>query len=98
MGDDENIHSYMDKVNDLVLSIRSVGGKIEEDEIVAKVLRSLPPTYKHKVAAIDEIRSVTTVTRDVLVGKLAAFKLSKFGESCGKSKTTFKASLSMSSK
>ncbi|GLJ49492.1 hypothetical protein SUGI_1048620 [Cryptomeria japonica] len=46
MGDDENIHSYMAKVNELVLGIRCVGGKIEEDEIVAKVLRSFPP-YKN---------------------------------------------------
>ncbi|GLJ49345.1 hypothetical protein SUGI_1043470 [Cryptomeria japonica] len=84
-------------MNELVLGIRSVGGKIEEDEIVAKVLRSLSP-YKHKVATIDEIWSVTTVTRDVFIGKLAAFELSEFGKSHGKSETTFKASTSVSSK
>lgn len=55
MGDDENIHSYMAKVNELVLGIRCAGGKIEEDNIVAKVLGSFPIAYKHKVAAINEI-------------------------------------------
>lgn len=98
MGDDENIHPYVPKVNELVLSIRNASGKIEEDEIIAKVLRSLPPSYKHQVISIDEIPSVTTVTRDMLVGKLVAFELSEFGESRGKSETTFKVSISISSK
>lgn len=96
MGDDENIHSFMAKVNDLVLGIRCAGGTIEEDEIVAKVLRSFLPSYKHKVVAIDEIYSVTIVTRDMLVGKLVAFELSEFGKSHEKSETTFKASASIS--
>ncbi|GLJ42405.1 hypothetical protein SUGI_0878460 [Cryptomeria japonica] len=98
MGDDENIHSFMAKVNELVLGIRCAGGTNEEDEIVAKVLRSLSPSYKHKVIAIDEIQSVTIVTRDVLVEKLTAFELSKFGESNRKSEITFRESTSISSK
>lgn len=55
MGDDENFNYFMAKVNDLVLGIGCVCGSIEEDEIVAKVLRSLPFAYKHKVSTIDEI-------------------------------------------
>lgn len=94
MGEDENISSFMDKVNDLVLNIRCASGIIEEDEIVAKVMRYLPLAYKHKVAAIDEIQRVTIVTRDMLVGKLAAFELSELGESHGKTKTTFKDTVS----
>lgn len=74
----------MAKVNELVIGIKCVGGKIEEDEIFSKVLRSLHLGYKHKVAAIDEIQSVTILTRDILVGKLVAFALSEFGESHGK--------------
>lgn len=34
------------------------------------------------------------MTRDMLVGKLAAFELIEFGESHGKSKTVFRASIS----
>lgn len=97
MGDDENIHSYMAKVNDPVLGIRCVGGTIEEDEIVSKMLSSLPP-YKHKVIAIYEIQSVTTVTRDILVRKIVAFEPSEFGESHGKFEATFRASASLSGK
>lgn len=93
MGD-ENITSFIDKVNELVMKIRCVGGTLEEDEISAKVLRSFPPAYKPKVVAIDGIQSVTTITRDMLVGKLVAFELSEFGESHGKTEIAFKASVS----
>lgn len=74
------------------MNTRCVSGSLEKDNIVAKVLRSLPTSYKYKVATIDEIQSVTIVTRDMLVGKLAAFELSKFGESHGNSETAFRAS------
>lgn len=98
MGDNENIHSYMTKLNDHVLGITCFSGKIEEDQIVAKVLRSLPPTYKQKVATIDEIWSVTTITRDMLFGKITTFELRKFGESHGKSMISFKSLASVSGK
>jgi len=76
-----------------VTGIRNTCGVLEESEIVAKVLRSLPATYKHKVVAIEEIRIVTTVTRDQLVGKLLAFEMSEFGDSLPKPESTFKASV-----
>jgi len=64
MREDENITSYMQKVNELVCGIQCAGGKLEESEIVVEVLRSLPASYKHRFAAIEEIRTMTTVTRD----------------------------------
>lgn len=98
MREEENISTFMDKVNDLFMNIKCAGGTLEEDEIVAKVLRSLPPAYKHTVVAIDEIKSVTTMNRDMLVGNLTAFDLSEFGESHGKSETTFRAFVSVKQK
>ncbi|GLJ31713.1 hypothetical protein SUGI_0637460 [Cryptomeria japonica] len=38
------------------LEILSIGVKIEEDEIVDKVLRSFPPSYKHKKYDLDECK------------------------------------------
>jgi len=98
MSEDENITSYMKKVNELVCGIRCAGGVLDEDEIVAKVLRSLPPTYKHKVTAIKEIKSLTTITRDQLVGKISTFKLAKFGDALPKTESAFKANASTKGK
>ncbi|XP_059073581.1 uncharacterized protein LOC131874299 [Cryptomeria japonica] len=67
-----------------LLSALCASGVLEESEIVSKVLRSLPLAYKHKIVAIEEIRIVSYVTRDILIGKLAAFELRKFGESLPK--------------
>lgn len=78
----------MQKVNELMCGIRCVSGVLEESEIVAKVLRSLPP-YKHKFFPIDEIQTMTNVTRDMLIGKLA-----EFGDSLPKTESACKATVS----
>lgn len=98
MGEDENITSFMQKVTELVLNIRCIGGVLEELEIVDKVLRSLPPTYKHKFVSIEEIRTMIDVTRDMLIGKLVTFELSEFGESLPKFEFAFKATISKKQK
>lgn len=98
MVEDENIISYMQKVNELVCNIRYVSGKLEESEIVAKVLKSLPASYKHKDVAIEEIEIVTNVTRYMLTGKLLVFELSEFGDSLPKVESAFKATASRKDK
>lgn len=90
MGEDENIISLMLKVNELVCNIRCAGGKLEESEI-AKVIRSLLASYKHKVPTIEEIRTMTDVTKDMLIGKLSTFELSEFGDYVPKVGSAFKA-------
>lgn len=94
MGEDENITFFLSKVNELMCNIRCVGWVLEESEIVAKVLRSLPLACKHKVATIEEIWTMTNVTRDMLIGKLAAFEWSDFGDSLPNIESAFKAPIS----
>ena len=55
MGDDENITSFMQRVNELVCSIRCASGTLEKSEIVAKVLKSMLVAYKAKATTIEEI-------------------------------------------
>lgn len=55
MGDDENVTTFMQRVNELVCGIRCVGGQIDESEIFAKVLRYFPNSYKVKASAIEEL-------------------------------------------
>jgi len=92
MRDDENITTFMPRVNELVCGIRNASGVLDENEIVCKILRSLPAAYKIKVAAIDEFRAHTTVTREKLAGKLAAFEMTKFGDDHPKTESAFKSS------
>lgn len=94
MGDDENVTTFMQRVNELVCGIRGASGKLEESEVVAKVLRSFPAAYKVKATAIEELQTITNVTRDMLVGKLTAFELSEFGDALPKVESKFKATTS----
>ena len=73
MGEDKNMSSYILKINVIVCGISCTGGILDEDEVVARVLKSLPPAYDNKVAAIKETRTVTTVTREKLVRNLIVF-------------------------
>jgi len=41
-------------VDQKVNGITGLGGEVKEDEIVKKVLRTLPKSYSHKVFAIEK--------------------------------------------
>ena len=94
MGDDENITTFMQRVNELVCGIRCAGGWLEELEIVAKVLRSFPVAYKFKDTTTEELHTLTNVTRDMLIGKLTTFELSEFGDALPKIESVFKVTTS----
>lgn len=66
---------------------------MEESKIVAKVLRSLHASYKHKDATIEEIKNVIDVTKDMFIGNLSTFELSEFGDSLLKVESAFKATV-----
>lgn len=93
MGKDENITSFMHKVNELVCIIRCASGKLEESKLVTEVLKSLPASYKQKVIAIEKIWTMTNVTRDMSIGKLSAFELSEFDDSLPKVEFAFKTTI-----
>ncbi|GLJ37401.1 hypothetical protein SUGI_0759370 [Cryptomeria japonica] len=50
MEDNERIATFMERVNEIVMGIQCCVGSLSEDEIVSKVLRDLPPTYKMMLA------------------------------------------------
>lgn len=97
MVEGENIAQYGQRIKEVVGGIKSAGGKIEDDTIVSKMLRTLLPAYAIKVSAIQELRSVSSdkVTIDSLIGKLTTFELNSFDNTISKvCVSTFKASIS----
>ena len=44
-NEDEDIASYIIRVDQLVNTIRGLGEEVEEDIVVRKVLRTLPKTF-----------------------------------------------------
>ena len=54
MKEEENIGEYLVRVDEVVNAIRGLGGKLEEREVVDKVLRTLPMKYDSKVSTFEE--------------------------------------------
>lgn len=100
MQEGENIAQYGQRIKEVVGGIKGVGGKIDDDVVVSKILRTLQPQYAIRVSAIQELRSISKdkVTIDSLIGKLKAFELNSFDNSVEKStEFSFKAFVTSSS-
>ena len=54
MKEEENIVEYLHRVDDIVNSIKGLGEKLDEKEIVQKVLRSLPMVYNPKIYYLED--------------------------------------------
>lgn len=77
MFDDEIIERYIHRVNEVVNYIKGVGGKIEESDVVRKVLQTLLKSHKPKSFAIEESNDIDKYTLDKLLGSLSTFEIVK---------------------
>ena len=51
MTENENVGAYLQRVNEVVTSIRGLGETLKDQVVVKKVLRSLPSRFNSKVSA-----------------------------------------------
>ena len=56
MREDENIAKYVERIKASVSAIKAFGGKIEDEIVISKVLRTLLPIYAIGVFSIQERR------------------------------------------
>lgn len=54
MANDKGVEGYIHRVNKIVYAIKGFGGKIEEGDVVKKILLTLPKPYKPNKCAIEE--------------------------------------------
>lgn len=52
MKEGENIFQYSEMIKDCVSAIKAIGGKIYDETIINKILRSLLPIYAIRVSSI----------------------------------------------
>ena len=76
----ENIVQYCARLKQIVNAIRGATGKIEDETMINKILRTLLPIYSIRVSTIQELRCTpgNDLTLEGLIGRLTAFKLSNF--------------------
>ena len=57
MGDDEAFDSFYGKLNEIVIAKLNLGEKIEDSEVVRKILRSLPESFRAKSQLYKRVKT-----------------------------------------
>jgi len=73
--EDESIQDYHLNILYIANSFESLGEKIYDEELVRKILRSLPKRFDMKVIAIEEAQDILSLKVDELIGSLQNFEI-----------------------
>ena len=92
MKEEEDIVGYLQRVDEVVNTMRGLGEVIEESKVIEKVLRSLPTRFYSKVSAIEEIKDLDTLNTDALHGILTAYEMRTEPNNPVKGEAAFKTS------
>ena len=61
MRENEKVEDYLVKIEEIASSIRGHGEKMEDIDVVKKVLRSLPDKFDSKISTIEEDKDISTL-------------------------------------
>ena len=70
MSKDESFDSFYSKLNEVVVGKFNLGEKTKDSQIVRKILRLLPESFRAKVVAIEESKDLDDIKVQELVGSL----------------------------
>ena len=75
MSDDESFDSFYGRLNEIVIAKLNLGEKIEDANVVRKILRSLPKSFRAKVTAIKESKDLDEIKIQEHIGSLQTYEL-----------------------
>ena len=75
MKEEENICQYFERIDTIVNVVRGLGQNVSDDEIIDKVLKTLPMIYNPKVSTLEDREDINKLTLDELYGILIAYEL-----------------------
>ncbi|GKV27712.1 hypothetical protein SLEP1_g36849 [Rubroshorea leprosula] len=75
MKPEESIHNMYTRLNDIVTNLKALGKVYPSQEVVRKVLRSLPKNWEAKKIAIEESKDLNTLKLEDLIGKLMTYEI-----------------------
>ena len=87
---DENISEYFERVGSIVKEIKGSGVEVSNNEIVEKILRTLPMLYNPKVFTLEDRENLDQLTMDELYGILTTYELILGHKNLPKGESTFK--------
>jgi hypothetical protein len=92
MKEDEDIATYLLRVDEIVNTIKGLGVEFDESMVVQKVLRSLPMRFDPKISSLEEREDLGTLSMDELHGIFTAYEMRTEQENPVMKEKTFKAS------
>lgn len=69
MKENENLESHLLKFNKILRNLKSVGAKMEEEDVICQLLSSLPKTYESVVTALETMKA-EELTMEFVKGRL----------------------------
>ena len=73
MQANESITSWFDRYTIIVNQLNQLGRVIPEDEMVKRLLRSLPKSWRSTVVAIREVKNLNKISLDEIYGSLLTY-------------------------
>ncbi|KAD4888694.1 hypothetical protein E3N88_20767 [Mikania micrantha] len=74
MKDNETIDEFAGKLSGMLMKFRNLGSTIEDEEIVRKLLNSVPNKFLQIVAAIEQYSEIDSMPFEEAVGRLKAYE------------------------
>ncbi|GKV05126.1 hypothetical protein SLEP1_g17167 [Rubroshorea leprosula] len=75
MKPEESIQDMYRRLNDIVTNFKALGKVYPSQEVVRKVLRSLPKNWEANKTTIEESKDLNTLKLDDLIGKLMTYEM-----------------------
>ncbi|XP_020225009.1 uncharacterized protein LOC109806886 [Cajanus cajan] len=75
MESNETVVDYITRVQTMVNTMKGLGEKMAELQVIEKVLRTLPMKFDHIVVAIEESKNLEDMSLDELQGSLESHEL-----------------------
>ncbi|GKV13561.1 hypothetical protein SLEP1_g24557 [Rubroshorea leprosula] len=72
---EESIQDMYTRLNDIVTNLKALGKVYPSQEVVRKVLRSLPKNWEAKKTTIEESKDLNTLKLEDLIGKLMTYEI-----------------------
>ncbi|GKB06346.1 hypothetical protein Tco_0834579, partial [Tanacetum coccineum] len=75
ISEDESIDSAFARFNNIIISLKALDEGYSSKNYVRKFLKDLHPKWREKVTTIEELKDLTSVSLDELVGNLKVHKM-----------------------
>ena len=72
---EENIEEYLQRVDEVINSIRALGEELKDKTIVQNILRSLPMRYDSNISTLEDIPNLDNLTMDELHGIFTTYEM-----------------------